>query len=72
MTKEEFLNDMTEILDQEETVAMDTVLAEIDEWDSLGSLMFQSKMLERGCGKLDVAKIKQAETVQDLYALAQK
>ena len=72
MTKEDFLDDMTVILDQEDTVAMDAVLADIEEWDSLAYLMFQSKMLERGCRKINAAEVKQAKTVGDLYMLAQE
>ena len=70
MTKEEFLDEMTEILDQEDTVAMDAVLNDFEEWDSLAYLMFQSKMLEKGCRKVNAGEVKQAKTVQDLYALA--
>ena len=71
MTKEDFLDDMTVILDQEDTVAMDAVLADIEEWDSLAYLMFQSKMLERGCRKVRAEDVKQAKTIGDLYALVQ-
>lgn len=71
MTKEQFLNDMTEILDQDETVSMDAQLSTIEEWDSLGALMFQSKMLERTGKKIPTGDVKEAETVLDLYKLVQ-
>ena len=71
MTQKEFLDDMTDILDLEETVTMDAVLKNIEEWDSLGYLMFQSKMLERGCCKVNASEVKQAKTIADLYRLIQ-
>lgn len=71
MTQKEFLDDMTDILDLEETVTMDAVLKNIEEWDSLGYLMFQSKMLERGCRKVNASEVKQAKTIADLYRLIQ-
>ena len=72
MTKEEFLNDMTEILDQENTVSMDAGLTDIEEWDSLGYLMFQSKMLERGSRKINSSEVKQAKTIANLYELVRE
>ena len=47
MTEKEFLDIMDEILDTEESVAMDTVLDDLEEWDSLSYVMFQAQMLER-------------------------
>ena len=71
MTEKEFLDVMDEILDTEESVAMDTVLDDLEEWDSLSYVMFQAQMLERIGKKMEPKAVKSARTVQDLYQLVQ-
>lgn len=69
MTEKEFLDIMDEILDTEESVAMDTVLDDLEEWDSLSYVMFQAQMLERIGKKMEPKDVKAAKTVEDLYRL---
>ena len=69
MTEKEFLDIMDEILDAEESVAMDTVLDDLEEWDSLSYVMFQAQMLERIGKKMEPKDVKAAKTVGDLYRL---
>ena len=69
MTKEEFLAVMDEILDTEEPLTMETVLDDLDEWDSLSYVMFQAQMLERLQKKMDPNAVKSAQTLSDLYNL---
>ena len=69
MTKEEFLAVMDEILDTEEPLTMDTVLGDLEEWDSLSYVMFQAQMLERLHKKMDPKAVKEAHTLADLYVL---
>lgn len=71
MQQEDFLNDMMDILDLEEPPALDAVLADMEEWDSLAYLMFQSQAMNKWNKKVQPAEIKTAQTVQDLYALVQ-
>lgn len=71
MTEKEFLDVMDEILDTEEPVAMDTVLDNLEEWDSLSYVMFQAQMLERIGKKMEPKAVKSARTVQGLYQLIQ-
>ncbi len=66
---DEFLEKMTEILEPEITLTMETKLAEVEEWDSLGLVSFVA-MVDSEYGKTMVfADIKKAQTVQDLYLL---
>ena len=69
MTKEEFLAVMDEILDTEEPLTMDTVLDDLEEWDSLSYVMFQAQMLERLQKKMEPNAVKAARTLADLYSL---
>ena len=69
MTKEEFLAVMDEILDTEEPLTMDTVLDNLEEWDSLSYVMFQAQMLEKLQKKMEPNAVKAAHKVADLYEL---
>lgn len=69
MTKEEFLAIMDEILDTEEPLTMETMLDNLEEWDSLSYVMFQAQMLEREQKKMDPNAVKAAHTLADLYEL---
>ena len=69
MDKEEFFNRMTDILDAEDYVTMDAVLADIEEWDSLSVVSYVA-MANTSCGKkVNVKDVREAETIQDLYNL---
>ncbi len=71
MTEQEFLDILTDLLDTEENLTMETQLESLEEWDSLSKLMFQSKMMEKAKGKLAATDIAAAKTVADLYQLLQ-
>ena len=71
MTKEIFLERMADILDVEDEITLDTNLSELDEWDSL-SIVSYVAMANATCGKkVDIKKVKEAVTLQDLYNLLQ-
>lgn len=71
MTKEIFLEKMADILDVEDEIALDTHLITLEEWDSL-SIVSYVAMANATCGKkVDIKKVKEAVTIQDLYDLLQ-
>lgn len=71
MTKEIFLERMADILDVEDEITLDTNLSELDEWDSL-SIVSYIAMANASCGKkVDVKRVREAVTIQDLYNLLQ-
>ncbi len=72
MTKQEFLAMMDEILDAEESVKVETVLDEIEEWDSLSAVMFQSEIFKRTKKTVAPTDVKKAKTIGDLYALVKE
>lgn len=67
MNEQNFLTDLTELLDTEEEISLDTNLEYIEEWDSLSYVSFVAIALSKY--KVAVAKeeIKGAKTVKDLY-----
>lgn len=71
MTKENFIERMTDILDVEDEISFNTNLGELEEWDSL-SIVSYIAMANAACGKkVDVKKVREAVTLQDLYDLLQ-
>ena len=70
MTAEEFLTKMKEdVLDTEMDIKLDTPLAEIEEWDSLGVVTFIAMAKSASGKKIERAAIVNAKSLQDLYAL---
>jgi len=70
MSKEEFLVQMQDVLQTETELAMDTVLDELDEWDSL-SMMATMAFLDKNFGvKLKIVDLKALATIGDIAAKA--
>ena len=70
MTKEEFLVQMQDVLQAETELTMETVLDELDEWDSL-SMMATMAFLDKNFGvKMKIADIKTLVTIGDIAAKA--
>ena len=70
MTKEEFVAEMQDVLQTEEALSMDTVLADLDEWDSL-SMMATMAFLDKNFGvKVKIVDLKALGTVGDIAAKA--
>lgn len=70
MTKEEFLTEMQDVLQTEEVLNMDTVLTDLDEWDSL-SMMATMAFLDKNFGvKVKIADLKTLGTIGDIAAKA--
>lgn len=66
---EKFLGHLREILDSENSFAMDTYLSDIEEWDSLSVISFAAMTDIQYGKKLKVTDIRKAEIVQDLFDL---
>ena len=67
--EKEFLEKMMDILDCEQEITMDSILADIEEWDSLSFVSFLA-MADASYGKSVLAKdVRIAETTGDLYNL---
>ena len=66
MANDEFLTEMQDVLQTEENLSMDTVLADLEEWDSL-SVMATMAFLEKNFGVKTVMKdYKEMSTIGDI------
>lgn len=72
MTEKDFLDMMDEILDTGDTVKSENVLDEIEEWDSLSAVMFQSEIFKRTKKPVAPVDVRKAKTIGDLYALVKE
>ncbi len=70
MTKDEFLVEMQDVLQTDDTLTMETVLDDLAEWDSL-SIMATMAFLNKNFGvTLKLADFKAMSTVGDIAAKA--
>ena len=70
MSKEDFLVKMQDVLQTDAELKMETVLDELDEWDSL-SMMATMAFLDKDFGvKLKIAEIKTFASIGDIAAKA--
>jgi acyl carrier protein len=69
MKEQEFLKTMVEIMDTEAEITMDSVLDEIEEWDSLSYVAFLAMSRAKTDKTIAPADVKAAKTIGDLYAL---
>ena len=69
MSKEEFLEQMLDILNREEEVSLEDKLEDIEEWDSLGYVAFLAMAAEYTDKTIKASEVRGAQTVGDLYNL---
>ena len=66
MNRAEFLEEMTDVLQTEEDLTFDTVLADLEEWDSL-SIMSTMAFLDKNFGvKTGMTDYKSMTTIEDI------
>lgn len=66
MNKEQFLEEMVEVLQTEDEITMDTVLEDLEEWDSL-SIMSTMAFLDKNFGvKTNMADYKNMTIIGDI------
>ena len=67
MTEQDFIKKMVDIMDTEDEITMDSVLEEIEEWDSLSYVGFLSLCASTAKTKVHAPEVRAAKTVRDLY-----
>ena len=65
----QFIEKMVDILDIEDEITADTVLTDLEEWDSLSLVSFIAMANASYNKKIIPADAKNAETIRDLYEL---
>ena len=70
MNKEEFLEAMIDVLQTEDEITMDTVLEDLEEWDSL-SIMATMAFLDKNFGvKTSMKDYQNMKTIGDIAQIA--
>ena len=69
MTEQMFIENLTELMDTEAQLTMDTRLAEIEEWDSLSHVTFVAMCVSDGKDDVKSQDVRAAQHVRDLYRL---
>ena len=70
MTKEEFIEQMQDVLQTDAELAMETVLEDLDEWDSL-AIMATMAFLDKNFGvKTSIKDYREMSTIGDIAAKA--
>ena len=72
MTEEEFLSEMQDILDCDNTLNMDLELNTIDGWESLAYVAFLAAMSDYTDKKIPASDVRGASTIRELYQLVQE
>ncbi len=71
MSEEKFIKQLTDIMDTEAELTLETKLADVEEWDSLSLVSFLSFCNARLKRPILPEEIKQAQTVKDLYKIVE-
>ena len=69
---EEFIVKLTDIMDTETKLTLETKLSDVEEWDSLSAVSFFSFCNSKLGKNIDVEQLKAAETVKDLYKFVEE
>lgn len=69
MDEKEFLKNMQDVLSTKKEISMDSVLEEMDDWDSLAYASFLAFASEVTDKKIVKDELVSAKTVRDLYDL---
>lgn len=69
MTAEDFIATLTEIMNTNAVLTLDTELADVKEWDSLSLVLFLSHCNVKLKIVFDPDEIKSCETVKELFKL---
>ena len=70
MDLEKFIKNLTEIIDTEEKLTLETKLADVEDWDSLSLVGFLSFCNSKLGLSITPDEVKAAQTVADLFKIA--
>ena len=67
MNEQEFIDELTDLMDTECELTMDSSLEDIEEWDSLSYVSFLSMSTKILNKRVEPKLVRSAKTVRDLY-----
>ncbi|RAX51894.1 hypothetical protein CCY99_08005 [Helicobacter sp. 16-1353] len=70
MTKKEFLNELSELLQREEPCNENDILESYEEWDSLSKMSLMAFFAKHFSIQLTLKQLNEAKSILDLIALA--
>ena len=70
--EQEFLDKLTDLMDTEQEITMETKLKEIEEWDSLSFVAFLAMANSTYQKSIKPVEVRSAQAVKDLYNLVSK
>ena len=70
MNVEDFIKNLTEIIDTEEKLTLETKLSDVEDWDSLSLVGFLSFCNSKLKLSVTPEEVKVAQTVADLFKIA--
>ena len=72
MDEKKFLEKFIDMADIEDEITMDTILDELEEWDSLSIVSFIAFAKANGAANITATKVREAKTVHELYDIVKK
>ena len=69
MNENVFIEKMVDLMDTEDDIQMDTVLEDIEEWDSLSYVSFLAWCAKEAKNRVEPDEVRKAKTISDLYQL---
>lgn len=69
MNEKDFIEKMVNIMDTEEDIQMETVLEDIEEWDSLSYVSFMAWCSKTAKTRVEPTEVRGAKTIGELYQL---
>ena len=69
MNEKDFIEKMTDLMDTEVDIQLDTALEDIEEWDSLSYVSFLAWCSKEAKTRVEPEEVRGAKTIRDLYQL---
>lgn len=69
MKEQEFIEMVVELMDTEDDVTLDSVLDDLEDWDSLSYVVFLARCSKDAKSHVEPQEVRDAKTVRDLFEL---
>ncbi|MBR2141982.1 hypothetical protein [Anaerovibrio sp.] len=69
MSEQDFIDMMVELMDTEDEITIDSVLDELEDWDSLSYVVFLARCSKDAKSHIEPQEVRDAKTIRDLFDL---